>query len=70
MYDSLAEQASESDWSEEEKRQWYRERAAGKEYYVPRPATTPEGRTLTRKVWLTQLPPHREGEPALQGHRH
>ncbi|CAE7370176.1 unnamed protein product, partial [Symbiodinium sp. KB8] len=25
--------ASESDWSEEEKRQWYRERAAGKEYY-------------------------------------
>ena len=33
MYESLAEQATESDWSEEEKRAWYRERPDDAEYY-------------------------------------
>ena len=33
MYESLAEQATESDWTEEEKRDWYRERPDDDEYY-------------------------------------
>ena len=31
MYASLAEQASESDWSQEERDQWYKERPKNKE---------------------------------------
>ena len=33
MHDSLWEQATESDWPEEERRQWYRERPHDEEYY-------------------------------------
>ena len=33
MHESLWEQATESDWPEEERRQWYRERPRDEEYY-------------------------------------
>ncbi len=52
MEESLWEQATESDWPEEERRQWYRERPADREYY-----------RIQRE--LLQLPPHQEGEPTL-----
>ena len=61
MEDSLWEQATESDWSEEERRQWYRERPKDEEY-IQRELLN-DG--LTRKAKLTQLPPHEEGQPTL-----
>ena len=61
MEESLWEQATESDWPEEERRQWYRERPADREYY--RRELLQDG--LTTKAKLTQLPPHQEGEPTL-----
>ena len=63
MYDSLAEQASESDWSEQEKRAWYRDRPDDAEYYRTQRELLRDG--LTRKARLTQLPPHEEGAPTL-----
>ena len=33
MFDSLWEEATESDWPEEERRQWYRERPRDDDYY-------------------------------------
>ena len=61
MHDSLWEQATESDWPEEE-RQWYRERPRDEEYYRIQRELLRDG--LTRKAKLTQLPPQ-EGEPTL-----
>eukprot|EP00439_Symbiodinium_sp_Y106_P044748 s7266_g5.t1 len=61
MYESLAEQATESDWSEEEKRAWYRERPDDAEYYRVQRDLLRNG----RKAKLTQLPPVREGDPLL-----
>ena len=61
MEDSLWEQATESDWPEEERR--YRERPADSEYYRIQRELLRDG--LTRKAKLTQLPPHQEGEPTL-----
>ena len=63
MHDSLWEQATESDWPEEERRQWYRERPRDEEYYRIQRELLRDG--LTRKAKLTQLPPHQEGEPTL-----
>ena len=63
MHESLWEQATESDWPEEERRQWYRERPRDEEYYRIQRELLRDG--LTRKAKLTQLPPHREGEPTL-----
>ena len=63
MEESLWEQATESDWPEEERRQWYRERPADREYYRIQRELLRDG--LTRKAKLTQLPPHQEGEPTL-----
>ena len=63
MYDSLWEQATESDWGEEERRQWYRERPKDEEYYRIQRELLKDG--LTRKAKLTQLPPHEEGQPTL-----
>ena len=63
MHDSLWEEATESDWPEEERRQWYRERPRDEEYYRVQRELLRDG--LTRKAKLTQLPPHREGEPTL-----
>ena len=63
MHDSLWEQATESDWPEEERRKWYRERPADREYYRIQRELLRDG--LTRKAKLTQLPPHQEGEPTL-----
>ena len=63
MYDSLWEQATESDWPEEEKQQWYRERPKDEEYYRIQRELLKDG--LTRKAKLTQLPPHEEGQPTL-----
>ena len=60
MEESL-EQATESAWPEEERRQWYRERPADREYYRIQRELLRDG--LTRKAKLTQLPPHQEGEP-------
>ena len=61
MYESLAEQATESDWSEEEKQAWYRERPDDAEYYRVQRDLLRNG----RKAKLTQLPPVREGDPLL-----
>ena len=61
MHESFWEQATESDWPEEERRQWYRERPADREYYRVQRELLRDG--LTRKA--KQLPPHREGEPTL-----
>ena len=58
MHESLWEQATESDWPEEERRQWYRERPRDEEYYRIQRELLRDG--LTRKAKLTQLPPHRE----------
>ena len=63
MHESLWEQATESDWPEEERRQWYRERPCDEEYYRIQREILRGG--LTRKAKLTQLPPYREGEPTL-----
>ena len=63
MYESLADQATESDWSEEEKRAWYQERPDDAEYYWVQRDLLRNG--LTRKAKLTQLPPVREGDPLL-----
>ena len=63
MEESLWEQATESDWPEEERRQWYRERPADREYYRIQRELLRDG--LTRKAKLTQLPPHQEGERTL-----
>ena len=63
MHESLWEQATESDWPEEERRQWYRERPRDEEYYRIQRELLRDG--LTRKAKLTQLPPHQEGEPTL-----
>ena len=63
MHDSLWEQATESDWPEQERRQWYRERPRDEEYYRIQRELLRDG--LTRKAKLTQLPPHQEGEPTL-----
>ena len=63
MYDSLWEQATESDWPEEEKQQWYRERPKNEECYRIQRELLKGG--LTRKAKVTQLPPHEEGQPTL-----
>ena len=63
MEESLWEQATESDWPEEERRQWYREHPADREYYRIQRELLRDG--LTRKAKLTQLPPHQEGEHTL-----
>jgi len=63
VYDSLWEQATESDWPEEERKQWYRERSRDKENYEIQRELLKDG--LTRKAKLTQLPPHEEGQPTL-----
>ena len=63
MEESLWEQATESDWPEEERRQWYKERPKDKEYYRIQRELLQDG--LTRKAKLTQLPPHEEGQPTL-----
>ena len=63
MFDSLWEEATESDWPEEERRQWYRERPKDEEYYRIQRELLKDG--LTRKAKLTQLPPHEEGQPTL-----
>ena len=63
MEDSLWEQATESDWGEEERRQWYRERPNDEDYYRIQRELLDNG--LTRKAKLTQLPPHEEGQPTL-----
>ena len=63
MFDSLWEEATESDWGEEERRQWYRDRPKDEEYYRIQRELLKDG--LTRKAKLTQLPPHEEGQPAL-----
>ena len=63
MHDSLWEQVTESDWPEQERRQWYRERPRDEEYYRIQRELLRDG--LTRKAKLTQLPPHQEGEPTL-----
>ena len=63
MYESLAEQATESDWSQEEKRAWYRERRDDAEYYRVQRDLLRNG--LTRKAKLAHLPPVREGDPLL-----
>ena len=63
MEDSLWEQATESDWGEEERRQWYRERPKDEDYYRIQRELLDNG--LTRKAKLTQLPPHEEGQPTL-----
>ena len=57
------EQATESDWSEEEKRAWYRKRPDDAEYYRVQRDLLRNG--LTRKAKLTQLPPVREDDPLL-----
>ena len=62
MHESLWEQATESDWPEEERRQWYRERPRDEEYYRIQRELLREG--LTRKAKLTQLPPHHSGPSA------
>ena len=54
MFDSLWEEATESDWGEEERRQWYRERPKDEEYYRIQRELLKDG--LTRKAKLTQLP--------------
>ena len=53
----------ESDWPEEERRQWYRQRPKDEEYYRIQRELLKDG--LTRKAKLTQLPPHEEGQPTL-----
>ena len=63
MFDSLWEEATESDWPEEERRQWYRERPRDDDYYRIQRELLKDG--LTRKAKLTQLPPHEEGQPTL-----
>ena len=63
MHESLWEQATESDWPEEERRQCYKERPKDKEYYRIQRELLQDG--LTRKAKLTQLPPHEEGQPTL-----
>ena len=63
MFDSLWEQATESDWAEEERAQWYRERPKDEDYYRIQRELLDNG--LTRKAKLTQLPPHEEGQPTL-----
>ena len=63
MEDSLWEQATESDWGEEERRQWYRERPKDEDYYRIQRELLDNG--LTREAKLTQLPPHEEGQPPL-----
>ena len=63
MFDSLWEEATESDWPEEERRQWYRERPKDEDYYRIQRELLKDG--LTRKAKLTQLPPHEEGQPTL-----
>ena len=63
MYASLAEQASESDWSQEERDQRYKERPKDEEYYRIQRELLKDG--LTRKAKLVKLPPHQEGEPGL-----
>ena len=63
MYESLADQATESDWSEEEKRAWYQERPDDAEYYWVQRDLLRNG--LTRKAKLMQLPLVREGDPLL-----
>ena len=50
-------------WPEEERRQWYRERPADREYYRIQRELLRDG--FTRKAKLTQLPPHQQGEPTL-----
>ena len=55
MEESLWEQATQSDWPEEERRQWYRERPADRECYRIQRELLRDG--LTRKAKLTQLPP-------------
>ena len=62
MYASLAEQASESDWSQEERDQWYKERPKDEEYYRIQRELLQKG--LTRKAKLVKLL-HQEGEPGL-----
>ena len=64
MYDSLWEEATESDWPAEEREQWYRERPKDEEYYRIQRQLLKDG--LTRKAKLTQLP----GPALLLGHRH
>ena len=54
MFDSLWEEATESDWGEEER---------SEEYHRIQRELLKDG--LTRKAKLTQLPPHEEGQPAL-----
>ena len=63
MQESLWEQATESDWPDKERRQWYRERPADREYYRIQRELLRDG--LTRKAKLTQLPPHHNSEPTL-----
>ena len=63
MYESLAEQATESGWSQEERDQWYRERPKDEEYYRIQRELLKDG--LTRKAKLVKLPPHEEGQPGL-----
>ena len=66
MYHSLAEQASESDWSEQEKRAWYRERPDDTEYY---PARAPARRIDTQGQAHATAAPRRGRAYALH-HRH
>eukprot|EP00439_Symbiodinium_sp_Y106_P042391 s8192_g5.t1 len=56
-------EASESDWSQEERDQWYKERPKDEEYYRIQRELLKDG--LTRKAKLVKLPPHQEGEPGL-----
>ena len=67
MYESLAEQATESDWSQEEKRAWYRERRDDAEYYRVQRDLLRNG--LTRKAKLAHLPARQGGRPAALGDR-
>ena len=68
MFDSLWEEATESDWPAEEREQWYRERPKDEEYYriqraAPKRRPDPQGQADT-----TAAP---RGGPALPlGHRH
>ena len=68
MFDSLWEEATESDWAEEERAQWYRERPKDEDYYRIQRELLDNG--LTRKGQADAAAAPRGGSAHALGDRH